>query len=99
MSADEKIKALIVGAGPMGTELFNTILDEDGVVLTGIVDQKDEFSSYDLARSRKIPVFTNISTAMKDSPDIILYLDESGIPLADIQELKTEQVEIIEKLG
>ena len=99
MSADEKIKTLIVGAGPMGTELFNTILDEDGVVLTGIVDQKDEFSSYDLARSRKIPVFTNIATALKNSPDIILYLDESGIPLADIQERKTDQVEIIEKLG
>ena len=99
MSADEKIKTLIVGAGPIGTELFNTILDEDGVILTGIVDQNDEFSSYDLARSRKIPVFTNISTALKNSPDIILYLEESGIPLVDIQEHKDDQVEIIEELG
>ena len=99
MSADEKIKILIVSAGPMGTELFNTILDEDGVVLTGIIDQKDEFSSYDLARSRKIPVFTNISIALKNSPDIILYLDESDIPLEDIKEQKEDQVEIIEKLG
>jgi len=99
VSEDEKIKALIVGAGSMGTELFNTILDEDGVILTGIVDQKNEFSSYDLARSRKIPVFTNISTAMKNPPDIILYLDESGIPLADIREHKTDRIEIVEKRG
>lgn len=99
VSEDVNIRALIVGAGETGTKLFHTILGEPGVVLTGIVDAKDEFPSYDLACIRKIPVFADISKALETMPDIVFCLDESGIDSSEILANKPVHTEIVENQG
>jgi len=99
MTADEKIRVLIIGAGVTGTNLFNTIIDEPGVMLTGIVDRKNEFSSLDLACTRGIPVIKEISEAMKPLPDIVFHLTESDVPSSEILVHKAPQTEIIEDGG
>jgi len=99
MRTDENIRVLIVGAGTTGTDLFNTITDEPGVMLTGIVDRKNEFSSLDLACNRGIPVYKDISEAMRTMPDIVFHLTESNVPSSEILAHKAAHTEIIEDGG
>lgn len=93
------IKVVIVGAGELGTYLFDTIVDESGMILSGIVDVNGEFSSVDLAGARNIPIFTDLSAAMQTMPEIIFYLPESGISSSEILAQKLPHAEIIEYQG
>lgn len=99
MSEDGKIRALIVGASETGTALFDTIIDEPGVFLTGIFDGKNEFSSFDLACARNIPVFKDLSQAMQTMPDIVFHLSESGVDASEILTHKPAHTEVIEHQG
>ena len=93
--AEGKIRVLIVGAGTTGTNLFTTIIDEPGVVVTGIVDRRNEFSHLDLACTRGIPVISDISEAMRAAPDIVFHLSESDVPSSEITMHKPAKTEII----
>jgi len=93
------IKVIIVGAGELGTYLFDTIVDESGMILSGIVDVNGEFSSVDLAGARNIPIFTDLSEAMQTVPGIIFYLPESGISPSELLAIKPPHAEIIEYQG
>ena len=99
VSKDGKIRVLIVGAGDTGTDLFNTIIDEPGIVLTGIFDGNNEFSSFDLAGPRNTPVFNDISEAMRTMPDIAFHLDKSGVDSTEIMAHKPTHTEIIGHQG
>lgn len=93
------MKVLIIGAGKTGMELFYIIVDEPGVALTGIVDAKNEFSGFDMARTRNIPVFTDIFQALRTTPDVVFYLEESGFNVTEILAHKAAHTEIVESQG
>ncbi|MDX9746030.1 MAG: diguanylate cyclase [Syntrophales bacterium] len=96
MKQNGTTKVMIVGAGELGTELFNTILDEPGVVLVGVVDPNDEFPGSDPAAARNIPVFTDLAEAMRTTPDLVFCLPESGVSAAEIMSVKPSHAEIVE---
>ncbi|HQI25400.1 MAG TPA: response regulator, partial [Smithella sp.] len=99
MNQKDMIKVMIVGAGELGTYLFDTIVDESGMILSGIVDVNGEFSSVDLAGTRNIPIFASLSEAMRTMPEIIFHLPESGISPSELLALKPPHAEIIEYQG
>jgi len=99
VNQNDTIKVMIVGAGELGTYLFDTIVDESGMSLSGIVDVNGEFSSVDLAGARNIPIFTSLSEAMRTMPEIIFHLPESGVSTTELLALKPPHAEIIEYQG
>ncbi|MBN1545473.1 MAG: PAS domain S-box protein, partial [Syntrophaceae bacterium] len=99
MFAGTITRALIVGAGEVGTALFNAFIDEPQVNLTGMVDGRTEFTDFALASAKGVPIFTNIAEAMQTTPDIVFHLPESGLSTAEILNHKPAHTEIIEIQG
>jgi len=99
LTENEKIKALIIGAGETAEALCDAATDESGVVLTGIVAESAESPENESLCRKNVPLFTDIAAAMQTSPDVVIDLTGSDVIASRIKEHKPPAAEIIASQG
>jgi glyceraldehyde-3-phosphate dehydrogenase/erythrose-4-phosphate dehydrogenase len=75
----DQFKIAVIGAGDAGLELLNRLFTAEFIDILGVADTNDQAPGILLAKEHNIPVTTDMYDLLKDSSQIDILIDVTGV--------------------